>query len=228
MRRIKVFFIFIIILSLFVLSGCEDNTENLLNNKIASEMNYLEDIIFMIVKKYMANDYLDDVGVLDWTSIKEDFTNINNSSNTLINDFVSKNFSNDDILRFEELLNSVNLSISEQNEKNLLVTLANFYSIIPEYTERYLGYNAEVTVRNIKKTNLYSIISCMQGDYNNAENLCFQAESEYVRLTKNTEYLKNNAYYVNRIYVVLQEYKISLSAKNLDLSIIKYLNTIGI
>ena len=228
MRRIKVFFIFIIILSLFVLSVCEDNTENLLNNKIASEMNYLEDIIFMIVKKYMANDYLDDVGVLDWTSIKEDFTNINNSSNTLINDFVSKNFSNDDILRFEELLNSVNLSISEQNEKNLLVTLANFYSIIPEYTERYLGYNAEVTVRNIKKTNLYSIISCMQGDYNNAENLCFQAESEYVRLTKNTEYLKNNAYYVNRIYVVLQEYKISLSAKNLDLSIIKYLNTIGI
>ena len=228
MRRIKVFFIFIIILSLFVLSGCEDNTENLLNNKIASEMNYLEDIIFMIVKKYMANDYLDDVGVLDWTSIKEDFTNINNSSNTLINDFVSKNFSNDDILRFEELLNSVNLSISEQNEINLLVTLANFYSIIPEYTERYLGYNAEVTVRNIKKTNLYSIISCMQGDYNNAENLCFQAESEYVRLTKNTEYLKNNAYYVNRIYVVLQEYKISLSAKNLDLSIIKYLNTIGI
>ena len=228
MRRIKVFFIFIIILSLFVLSGCEDNTENLLNNKIASEMNYLEDIIFMIVKKYMANDYLDDVGVLDWTSIKEDFTNINNSSNTLINDFVSKNFSNDDILRFEELLNSVNLSISEQNEKNLLVTLANFYSIIPEYTERYLGYNAEVTVRNIKKTNLYSIISCMQGDYNNAENLCFQAESEYVRLTKNTEYLKNNAYYVNRIFVVLQEYKISLSAKNLDLSIIKYLNTIGI
>ena len=84
MRRIKVFFIFIIILSLFVLSGCEDNTENLLNNKIASEMNYLEDIIFMIVKKYMANDYLNDIGTLDWTSIKEDFTNINNSSNTLI------------------------------------------------------------------------------------------------------------------------------------------------
>lgn len=229
MRKIfNVFLITIIILSLFILTACKDNTEEMLNNKINSEMNYLEDIILMIVKKYMANDYRNDNGDINWEDVKTDFENINNSSSILVTDFATKNFSNEDILRFEELLNNVNLSISEKNDINVLISLANLYSIIPEYHERYLGYNSEVTIRKIAILNLYSIISCFQNDYNKAIEICSQSESEYINLTKDTEYLKDNSYYVNRIYVVLQEYKMSLSEENLDLAIVKYLSTMGI
>lgn len=230
MKKIfKIFLIIIVILSLFILTGCKDNTQDMLNNKIDSEMNYLESIILMVVKKYMANDYLNQENTdLNWINIKYDFANVNTSSSVIVTDFATKNFSNEDILKFEESLNNVNLAISEENEINLLVTLANFYSLIPEYREKYLGYNAEVSIRKIKNLNLYSIISCMQGDFGKAIEICNQSESEYINLTKDTGYLKDNGYYVNRIYVVLEEYKMSLKEENLDLSTVKYLNTLGI
>lgn len=228
-KILKIFLMCIIILSLFILTGCKDNTNEMLNEKINSEMSYLENIILMIVKKYMANDYLNEEHTnLNWIDIKYDFADVNSSSNVIVTDFATRDFSNEDILKFEELLNNVNLAISEENEINLLVTLSNFYSLIPEFGEKYLGYNAEVTIRKIKNLNLYSIISCMQGDFDNAEEICNQAESEYINLTKDTDYMKENGYYVNRIYVVLQEYKMTLAEENLDLSIVKYLNTLGI
>ena len=228
-KKFEFILVLIIILSLFILTGCgADNSAEMINNKIDSEMSYLENVIFMIVKKYMANDYLADDGTLEWISIKNDFSDLNNSANVLINDFVSKDFSSEDILKYEEFLNAVNIAISEENEVNILLNLANLYSIIPEYRERYLGYNSEVTIRKIKLLNLYSIISCIQGDFAVADDICSQTESEYINLTKDTEYIKENGYYINRIYVVLQEYKNSLKEENLELSIIKYLNTLGI
>lgn len=229
MKKIfNIILVAIIIVSIFILTGCKDNTEDMLNEKISSEMNYLESVIRMIVKKYMANDYLNTDGNINWKDIKTDFEGINNSSSILVTDFATKNFSNEDILKFEELLNNVNLAMSEESDVNVLIALANLYSIIPEYQEKYLGYDSEVTIRKIAILNLYSIISCMQGDFDKAIEVCSQSESEYINLTKDTEYLKENSYYVNRIYVVLQEYKMSLSEKSLELAIIKYLNTMGI
>ena len=220
----------IILLSIFILAGCgADNSKELLKEKIDSEMNYYENVILMIVKKYMANDYLNDSdSAIDWNLIKNDFNDLNIETNVVITDFSAQNFSNADILKFEERMNQVNIAISEENENGMLLALANLYSIIPEYRGRYLGYNSEVTIRKIRLFNLYSIISCIQGDFLTADEMCVQSEREHINLTNDIEYIKENGYYANRIYVVLQEYKNSLKEENLELSIIKYLNTLGI
>lgn len=223
----KIIFVLLIFLSLFILTGCKDDSEELLNEKIDSEFEYIENIIFRIVKKYMSNEYLVEDRI-DWNKIKEDFEDINKSSSVIMIDLLSKNFEKDDILRFEELLNTINIRIEEENDINFLTSLSEFYSLLPNYQYKYFEYNSEISIRLIKNLNLYSIISCMNGDFENAIKLLEQAESEYLNLLKDTEYLKENAYYVNRLYVVLQEFKISVNENNLNLAIVKYLNTLGI
>ena len=223
----KIVFILLIFLSLFILTGCKDDLEELLNGKIDSEFEYIENVIFRIVKKYMSNEYLLEDRI-DWDKIKEDFEGINKSSSVIITDLSLKNFEKDDILRFEELLNIINIRMEEENDISFLISLCEFYSLLPNYQYKYFEYNSEISIRLIKSLNLYSIISCMNGDFENAIKLLNQAENEYSNLLKDTEYLKDNAYYVNRLYVVLQEFKISLNENNLNLAIVKYLNTLGI
>lgn len=224
----KIGIIIIIVISLFILTGCRDDSVELLNKKIDSEMDYIENEIFRIVKKYMSNQYLSENKELDWGLIKEDLSSLNESYSVLITDFIQKGFEKGDVLRFEEGLNNVNLRLEEKNDIQFLLALSDLYSLIPECEYKYFGYNSEVSIRTIANYNLYSIISCMQGDFDKANQFCLDAEQEYINLTKDTEYLKDNSYYVNRIYVVLQEYKISLNENNIELAIIKYLNTLGI
>ena len=223
----KIAIVLLMFLSLFILTGCGDNSEELLNEKISSELEYIENVIFRIVKKYMSNEYLVEE-TIDWNSIRSDFEDLNKTSNVIITDFSLKNIDKEDILKFEELLNIINIRIEEENDITFLIALSDFYSLIPNYQYKYFDYNADISIKLIKNLNLYSIISCMNGDFDNAITLLEQAEKEYVNLMKDTKYLEDNAYYVNRIYVVLQEFKISLNETNLNLAIVKYLNTLGI
>ena len=48
----------------------------------------------------------------------------------------------------------------------------------------------------------------------------------YKNLMNDNDYAKENSYNLNKIYILLQEYKNSLITQNYDLISIKYINTI--
>lgn len=229
MKRI-LYILLVLTISLFVLTGCknEEKTENLLDSKINSELDYIEDVIFKIIKCYLLEDYRNDDGTINWEDIKNDFTPINQTSNVMVADFSSKNFSNDDILKMEDLINNVNLAMIEENEVALLISLANFYTIVPEYMEKYIGYEAGISIKKIKSINLFSYVSCVNGDFDAAKQLIAQAENEYYTLSQNSSFVNEKGFVLNKLYIVIQEYKIVLDENNLDLARIKYLNTLSI
>lgn len=229
MKRI-LYILLVLTISLFVLTGCknEEKAENLLDSKINSELDYIEDVIFKIIKCYLLEDYRNDDGTINWEDIKNDFTPINQTSNVMVADFSSKNFSNDDILKMEDLINNVNLAMIEENEVALLISLANFYTIVPEYMEKYIGYEAGISIKKIKSINLFSYVSCVNGDFDAAKQLIAQAENEYYTLSQNSSFVNEKGFVLNKLYIVIQEYKIVLDENNLDLARIKYLNTLSI
>lgn len=229
MKRI-LYILLVLTISLFVLTGCknEEKAENLLDSKINSELDYIEDVIFKIIKCYLLEDYRNDDGTINWEDIKNDFTPINQTSNVMVADFSSKNFSNDDILKMEGLINNVNLAMIEENEVALLISLANFYTIVPEYMEKYIGYEAGISIKKIKSINLFSYVSCVNGDFDAAKQLIAQAENEYYTLSQNSSFVNEKGFVLNKLYIVIQEYKIVLDENNLELARIKYLNTLSI
>ena len=215
---------------LFILTGCKEKkqSENLLESKINSELDYIEDVIFKVVKNYLLEEYRNDDGNINWKDISSDFYPINQTSNILVADFSNKNFSDEDILKMENLINDVNMFIIEENEIGLLSSLANLYTIVPEYSERYVGYEPGISIKKMKCINLFSYVSCLNGDFESAKQLLNQAESEYYILCQNNEFITEKGFVLNKLYIVIQEYKIVLDESNLDLARIKYLNTLSI
>lgn len=227
----KILYILItLFISLFILTGCknEEKAEDLLISKINAELDYVEDVIFKIVKCYLLEDYKNDDGTINWEDIKNDFAPLNQTSNVMVADFSNKNFSNEDILKLEDLINNVNLAMIEKNEASLLVNLANLYTIVPEYMEKYTGYEAGISIKKIKSINLFSYVNCVNGDFDMAKQLIVQAENEYYTLSQNSTFVNEKGFVFNKLYIVIQEYKIVLDEYNLDLARIKYLNTLSI
>ena len=227
----KVYYALLIILIIFILLlfilAPKNDAKQMLKDKIVSELEYIENVVFKIIKKYMSEEYIVD-GKLEWNIIGEDLEPLRKEINVFINDFNEKGFSENDIIEFEKRLIEVNSKFEEKNENNFLFSLADLFILIPDYEEKYIEKTAETSIRKIKSFNLYAVIIVLQGDLNSANKFIELAENEYVNLIKYNEYLNENSFYVERIYQTLNEFKISFVSEDLNAIIYNYLRTLGI
>lgn len=223
MRRI--FVLGISILLLFSLSGCTNSSEKNINDKLDSELEYIEDIIFKISNKYAKGEYLED-DKMKWEEIKDDVIKINSSWGMLILDLTDVNVQNKEIIDFSNNLNNLIISVSEENEINLIDNLSKMYEKIINFKKSYNTDKNKIYKNEIKSGVLKVFNIVNKSDWEGAKIEINSVTEQYQNLMKNESYAKENEYNINKIYVLLEEYNNSINTSKYDLVRLKYISTV--
>lgn len=219
--------IIIIILSMICLVGCSLNKEEdrTIEDKTDEEINYVEERIFTLVNRYAKEEYIVD-DTLDWKSIKDDTQNLNNSIDTIILDLSEVNISNEDLIKFKDELNNLNIAISNEDEHEFLQRCNYLYSLLPSFLEKYSQNKNKINIMKLKSLVLTSYIQSNFFDWARAKETVALADNKYKEMMDDIDYMKEYDYNLNKIYVLLEEFKNVIDAEEADLARIKYINFI--
>lgn len=223
----RVFFIGVCIILLFSLTGCSnfDLDNPSIEDKLNSELNYIEDLIFKIVNKYAKNEYTDE-DKINWNYIKDDISQINNSWATIVLDLTEINVQNTDIMAFSNNLNNLLISASNENETELITNLSMMYEKIIGFENVYYDNKNQISKNEIKSGVLNTFDFVNKDEWESAKTEINSVIQKYKELMKDNSYAEENGYNLNKIYVLLEEYNNSIDTQNYNLVKIKYLNTI--
>lgn len=224
--REKVFKILLIIVILFTFTGCRIKNEDLMSEKLDSELKYIEDIIFVIANKHAKNEYIVNES-FDWNSLKEEGIKINDAFATLVSDVSTTKVENDKIIDCSNNVNNLLISINEEDEESTLNNTLKTYENIISFKESYSDDKNFIEKMKLKNKIFKIYYLCWNKKWDEAMEVGNNLENSYNDLMKDEKYSSENQYNLNKVYILIQEYKRTIEIKNLDLLKIKYITVIG-
>lgn len=210
------------IIILLCLAGCSKDEENKINYKLDSELEYMQDLIFKIASKSAKHEYMEE-DEINWDYIKDDVVSINDSWSTLVLDLTDVNVSNEDIIGFSNDLNNTLIAVSNEDENVLLEKLANMSEKLIVFKEVYSNNRNSIEKSKIK-TGILSVFSTANsGNYTIAKEEATKLIESYKLLMNDIDYATENAYDLNKVYILLEEFSTGIQTENFDLIRMKYI-----
>lgn len=229
MERKYILNFLILILILFLFTGCtgiESQTEVAsIEDKTISEIEYLEDEIFTIINKYTKEEYIVDNNI-DWKKVREDAQQIGKVLDTVMLDFGEAKVPNEELIAFRTEINNLLVSCSNEDENTLFKSASNLYSLLPEYYGRFSENKNEKEVMALKSLVLKSYASAYFSEWEDAKAAASLAETKYKEMSDNLEYMKEHSFDLNKVYILVEEFKNAIDLEQVDLSKVKYINFI--
>lgn len=210
---------------LFCLTGCGKQEEKDIKNKLDSELAYVEDLIFKIANKHAKGEYLEE-DEIKWQWIKDDVNRINNSWASLVLDLTDVNARNQDIIEFGNNLNNLLMAVGEENDIVVIEKLSNLYEKIIIFREAYSENKNQIQKNKIKSSVLSIYSQVTKDEWTTAKTQINSIIENYKELMNDASYVEENRYDLNKVYVLLEEYKVSIQTQNYDLVRIKYINVV--
>lgn len=161
---------------------------------------------------------------IDWNEIRKEIEELEESWSIIILDLYSLNVKNDTILTCSNNINTVMVSIKEEDKQSSLRTLADLYLSLPQFLEEI---DADKNMQKIKQTKSYVINAyVLANDMNNSEintNIT-QGLTIYSEVMSDIDYTKDKTQKTNKVYVLLNELANSLAEQDTDIFYIRYKN----
>lgn len=223
MKIKKVFFVILILIISVCLSGCSKEAPEKLNIKTTKELGYLEELVFQIILKLQKNDYITDENLLDWDKILGDAEKINMELDNIMLDLSNLKLANEKIGNLSNYTNRVLVAVNSKNEQALIGELNNLYQLIPQYLEDYETDKNEKSKKQLKAMVLNSFNYSLNGDWETAKNEVINVENKYNDMIGDNEYIQKNSYSINKIYILIQEYKTAINSENFELVRLKFI-----
>ena len=220
-------YMIIITLIIIILTGCSINQDEpkTIEDKTDKEISFIEDEILNIINRYAKKEYFKDEK-LDWQAIEIDAEDLNNSLDTIVLDLSETKISNDDLVNFRNEVNNLNLAISKNNDSELMQRCSYLYSLLPTYLEKYSDDKNKINIMKLKSLVLSSFVQASVLDWQSAKTTIGLAETKYKEMMEDVNYMKDQSYNLNKVYILLEEFKNAINLQEADLARIKYINFI--
>lgn len=229
MVRKYIFYFIVLIMMLFLLTGCsgiESETKNAtVEEKASSEIEYLQDEIFTIINKYLKGEYIKD-DATDWEMVNKDAQKIGKVLDTLMLDFGEAKISNDELNKFRNQIDNLLIACGTEDEQALFTSASNLYALLPNYYGKFSNDNNKKDIMTLKSLVLQSYINSYFLNWEEAKTIAQSAETKYKEMSDNLEYMKEYSYSLNKIYILVEEFKNAVDLEESDLAKIKYINFI--
>lgn len=234
----------VLILSLFlvILTGCSNQESVSLQDKSIAELEYVEknmvDILNKLVRDQYAvkedtekvtNDVVDDEidlrkrPTLNWEKLLNDTKKIENSIPTILVDLTALNIEATEIAKLSDGVNNMIIAIDNEDEKTYLIELNNVYSLVPTYMEKYAGNNEKTFKKRLKYYAISTYIAYADGNLEMAKTQVSELERVYSEKMQDMNYVQNNEYNLNKLYILIQELKRAVDSNSSELVKSKYL-----
>ena len=218
--------ILILTMLLFTLTACTGGTdESKIKEKASSEINFLESEIFKMALKYAKGEYNSEDG-LDWESIYDESEILNESWSTVVLDLSKLNIPEEQINGLGQDVANLVISISAQNEDELFTNLYSIYSRLPQIEQVYSDDTISKSKRELKRIVFLAHVYAENDNYEASKNEIQNASNRYNEMMKDTNYIKNSSYNLNKILVEIEELKSAINLENIALIRIRFVNFI--
>ena len=228
-KTVKQLLKYMIIITLIIISltGCSINQDEpkTIEDKTDKEISFIEDEILNIINRYAKKEYFKDEK-LDWQAIEIDAEDLNNSLDTIVLDLSETKISNDDLVNFRNEVNNLKLAISKNNDSELMQRCSYLYSLLPTYLEKYSDDKNKINIMKLKSLVLSSFVQASVLDWQSAKTTIGLAETKYKEMMEDVNYMKDQSYNLNKVYILLEESKNAINLQEADLARIKYINFI--
>ena len=161
---------------------------------------------------------------IDWTSCKNESELIYTSISTITLDLYRLNVSQEDILNFNKDLDSLTVSLEEENKQLTLDNLIKVYEYIPKFGQTIVDDTLYKTVLETKLNVFRGYAKLDSGDWTGISTNIVDAINAYATLLTNTEIDANKQTSINKGYVMLNELKNAVDTQNTSVFLIKYKN----
>ncbi len=234
----------LLLLSVFLvfLTGCSNQESVSLQDKNIAELEYVEknivDILNKLVREQYAveetqekvtNEILEDEidlrrrPTLNWEKLLNDTKKIENSIPTILVDLTALNIEATEIAKLSDGVNNMIIAIGNEDEKTYLIELNNVYSLIPTYMEKYAGNNEKTFKKKLKYYAISTYIAYSDGNLEMAKTQSGELERVYSEKMQDMNYVQNNEYNLNKLYILIQELKRAVDSNSSELVKSKYL-----
>lgn len=225
----------ILAIFLFVLTGCSSKKNPTLEDKANSELAYIERNLVSILNKSINGEYvaevnsddtLEDVQAktnMEWDKVLEDTRKIEGALATTIVDLTTLNIESSEVSKLSDGVNNMIVAIGNEDEKTYLIELNNVYALIPTYMEKYSPNSENAFKKRLKYYIISTYVAYNDGNLEMAKTQVNELEKMYSQKMQEVEYMQNNEYNLNKVYVLIQELKQAVEANNSDLVESKYL-----
>lgn len=247
--------VFLFGISVICLTGCSDSEKELLDDKILSELNYIESNIFDVVYKYASGEYEEDIlndevvtkiselteneitidsstlemKVINFDKLGEDVKKINNSLDVLLIDLTEKNIDKSLITDVSQDVNNLIVNVSQNNINVVLRDINEIEKSIITNIDKLSIKESDKKIKKVKADILNVFVNCMiYDDKTSSKELINNLIEKYQEYLNDQEFVNDNKYLVNNIYVLLQELKTAVDLENNELIKVKYLNLIEV
>ena len=220
-------YILFIIFCLFCMTGCSLNNEDkTIQDKTNEEIKNLEEEIFTVVNKYTKGEYQSE-DKIKWQDVNDDAQKINDVLDTIMLDLSEVNISNEELITLRNEINNILIAISNEDEKVFLDKISYVYSLLPTYLEKYEGNDKnKVNIMKLKSLVLSSFSFCNSLEWEDAKSTVISAENKYKEMMDDVDFMKEHSYNLNKIYILLEEFKNAVNLEELELSKQKYISFI--
>ena len=161
---------------------------------------------------------------IDWTSCKNESELIYTSISTITLDLYRLNVSQEDILNFNKDVDSLTVSLEEENKQLTLDNLVKVYEYIPKFAQTVVDDTLYKTVLETKLNVFRGYAKLDSGDWTGISTNIVDAINVYATLLTNTEMDANKQTSINKGYVMLNELKNAADTQNISVFLIKYKN----
>lgn len=161
---------------------------------------------------------------VDWEEIKTSIETFYTSWNTIILDLYKLNVNSEDITGFSGNLDQLVINIKNQDKSAAIVTAATLYSYIPKYLDSFSQDSALKDLTNAKVHIMNAYTSATLDAWDVVANELLLAEQAYTSVMKNTEYMNQKEYNVNKTYITLKELQSAVQYQDKTVFFLKYKN----
>lgn len=236
-------FILLIVMSIILINlcGCKNDENKISGEKIEEEILYMDSIIYGIIDDFAKGNYNEKVEeiieenvvsenaytIINYEKIKEDIEKINTSLDTTMIDLSNENVNINTINSLSDNMNNLIINASRDDINVILEEIRNIdISLLDSYTQIDVDENKKV-FRKIKSSVLDAFVSSIiYEDKNISKEKINTLVKEYSEKMKDVNFLENNPYVVNNIYVLIQELKKAIDLENEELIKIKYISLV--
>lgn len=221
-------FIFFISFLIFFITGCSLKKEEnkTIQDKTNEEISFIEDEIFTLVNKYIKGEYKDDTDKIKWEDVNKDVQNLNGVLDTIILDLSELEISNDELIVLRNEINNLSISITNKDDYNLLQKSSYIYSLLPTYMEKYSQNKIKIDNMKLKSLVLSGMVQANFLEWDAAKNTALLAENKYKEMMDNVDYMKEYSYNLNKVYILIGEFKNAIDLEEVELAKQKYINFI--
>lgn len=184
------------------------------NNKSNSQSEEILKITTINPKSILTRDRSD----INWQYINMTLEEVSNAWAIINIDLKSIDVPNEELLTFRDNIDVALKYVNSKDKINSLISVANVYSLIPSYENRYSNQTKEVELKYIKSDIISSYALLDTDRWSEILTLLNDADSRMSKLVS----LSENSTNIQKIYVELKEYIKSVNDMDLDLCYMKY------